>query len=45
MARRPDYLFRQAVADWSRQSAKAPGSDLSDLLKLMRKRPQCSETS
>jgi hypothetical protein len=28
--RRPDYLFRQAVADWARQYAKATGIDLSD---------------
>ncbi|WP_109031328.1 hypothetical protein [Streptomyces rubrogriseus] len=40
VARRPDYLFRQAVADWSRQYAKATGIDLSDLAKLKRKRPQ-----
>ncbi|MFF8989866.1 hypothetical protein ACF09H_07925 [Streptomyces sp. NPDC014983] len=32
--RHPDYLFRQAVADWSRQYAKAAGIDLSDLAKL-----------
>jgi hypothetical protein len=41
--RRPDYLFRQAVADWSRQYAKASGIDLSDLAKLKRKRPQYPE--
>ncbi|MEV5431576.1 hypothetical protein [Streptomyces sp. NPDC052701] len=41
--RRPDYLFRQAVADWSRQYAKATGIDLSDLAKLKRKRPQYPE--
>ncbi|MFB9608698.1 hypothetical protein ACFFTQ_37675, partial [Streptomyces roseofulvus] len=35
--RRPDYLFRQAVADWARQYAKATGIDLSDLAKLKRK--------
>ncbi|MDA4889458.1 hypothetical protein PFZ55_21455 [Streptomyces sp. MS2A] len=40
MARRPDYLFRKAVADWSGQYAKATGIDLSDLAKLKRKRPQ-----
>lgn len=39
----PDYLFRQAVADWSRQYAKATGIDLSDLAKLKRKRPQYPE--
>lgn len=43
MARRPDYLFRQAVADWSRQYAKARGIDLSDLAELKRKRPQYPE--
>jgi|tagenome__1003787_1003787.scaffolds.fasta_scaffold20905652_3 hypothetical protein len=43
VARRPDYLFRQVVADWSRQYAKATGIDLSDLAKLMRKRPQYPE--
>ncbi|NYV75786.1 hypothetical protein [Streptomyces sp. UH6] len=35
-----DHLFRQAVADWSRQYAKATGIDLSDLAELKRKRPQ-----
>lgn len=35
----PDYLFRQSVADWARQYAKATGIDLSDLAKLKRKRP------
>ncbi|MEU0965042.1 hypothetical protein ABZ357_06190 [Streptomyces sp. NPDC005917] len=44
VARRPNYLFRQAVADWSRQYAKATGIDLSDLAKLKRKRPQYPET-
>ncbi|MFF6816281.1 hypothetical protein ACFZAG_41735 [Streptomyces sp. NPDC012403] len=39
----PDYLFRQAVADWSRQYAKTAGIDLSDLAKLQRKRPQYPE--
>ncbi|MFB7277164.1 hypothetical protein ACFCZV_08650 [Streptomyces hydrogenans] len=39
----PDYLFRQAVADWARQYAKATGIDLSDLAKLKRKRPQYPE--
>ncbi|MFI1660457.1 hypothetical protein ACH4ZU_36930 [Streptomyces sp. NPDC020472] len=39
----PGYLFRQAVADWSRQYAKATGIDLSDLAKLKRKRPQYPE--
>ncbi|MFE1947288.1 hypothetical protein [Streptomyces massasporeus] len=43
VARRPDYLFRQAVADWSRQYAKATGIDLSDLVKLKGKRPQYPE--
>lgn len=43
VAGRPDYLFRQAVADWSRQYAKATGIDLSDLAKLKRKRPQYPE--
>ncbi|WP_435279604.1 hypothetical protein [Streptomyces sp. 1222.5] len=42
--RRPDYLFRQAVADWSRQYANATGIDLSDLAKLKGKRPQYPET-
>jgi hypothetical protein len=36
----PDYLFRQAVADWAKQYAKATGIDLSDLAKLKRKRPE-----
>lgn len=36
----PDHLFRQAVADWSRQYAKATGIDLSDLAKPKRKRPR-----
>ncbi|MFF6772817.1 hypothetical protein ACFY8W_04555 [Streptomyces sp. NPDC012637] len=39
----PDYLFRQSVADWARQYAKATGIDLSDLAKLKRKRPQYPE--
>ncbi|MFE9629237.1 hypothetical protein [Streptomyces sp. NPDC006527] len=43
VARRPDYLFRHAVADWSRQYAKATGVDLSDLAKLKRKYPQYPE--
>ncbi|MFI0937444.1 hypothetical protein [Streptomyces sp. NPDC021020] len=43
VARRPDYLFRQAVADWSRQYAKATGVDLSDLARLKRKSPQYPE--
>jgi hypothetical protein len=43
VARRPDYLFRQTVADWARQYAKATGVDLSDLAKLKRKRPQYPE--
>ncbi|MEU3290474.1 hypothetical protein [Streptomyces longwoodensis] len=43
VARRPDYLFRQAVADWSRQYAKATGIDLSDLTTLTRKRTQYPE--
>lgn len=43
VARRPDYLFRHAVADWSGQYAKATGIDLSDLAKLKRKRPQYPE--
>ncbi|MER5739991.1 hypothetical protein ABT117_30565 [Streptomyces sp. NPDC002262] len=38
-----DYLFRQSVADWARQYAKATGIDLSDLAKLKRKRPQYPE--
>lgn len=36
----PDYLFRQAVADWAKQYSKATGVDLSDLAKLKRKRPE-----
>jgi hypothetical protein len=40
MARRPDYLFRHAVADWSRQYAKATAIDLSDLAELKRKYPR-----
>ncbi|MFD4375160.1 hypothetical protein ACFXKE_16200 [Streptomyces sp. NPDC059202] len=43
--RHHDYLFRQAVADWARQYAKATGIDLSDLAKLKRKRPQYPEIS
>ncbi|MFE7332164.1 hypothetical protein ACFU8W_46350 [Streptomyces sp. NPDC057565] len=43
VARRPDYLFRQAVADWSRQYTKATGIDLSDLAKLKGKLPQYPE--
>jgi hypothetical protein len=39
----PDYLFRQAVADWAKQYSKATGIDLSDLTKLKRKRPQYPE--
>lgn len=31
VVRRPDHLFRQAVAVWSMQYAKATGIDLSDL--------------
>jgi hypothetical protein len=41
--RRPDYLFRQAVAEWSRQYAKVTGMDLGDLAKLKGKRPQYPE--
>ncbi|MGW1169135.1 hypothetical protein [Streptomyces sp. NPDC002550] len=36
----PDYLFRQAVADWAKQYSKATGIDLSDLARLKRKRPE-----
>ncbi|MFJ6523629.1 hypothetical protein ACIQJ4_35905, partial [Streptomyces filamentosus] len=39
----PDHLFRQAVADWSRQYAKATGVDLSDLARLKRKHPRYPE--
>ncbi|MEV6295025.1 hypothetical protein AB0M41_32410 [Streptomyces sp. NPDC051896] len=39
----PDYLFRQAVADWAKQYSKATGIDLSDLAKLKRKRPEYPE--
>ncbi|MFI2415794.1 hypothetical protein [Streptomyces sp. NPDC018947] len=45
VAPHPGYLFRQAVADWSRQYAKATGIDLSDMAKLKRKRPQYPEIS
>ncbi|WP_215448743.1 hypothetical protein [Streptomyces sp. ATCC 21386] len=34
VAHRPDCLFRQAVADWSRRYGKATDIDLSDLAKL-----------
>jgi hypothetical protein len=40
VVRRPDHLFRQAVADWSMQYAKATGIDLSDRDNLTGKRPQ-----
>ncbi|ROP55938.1 hypothetical protein [Streptomyces sp. PanSC9] len=43
VAPHPGYLFRHAVADWSRQYAKATGIDLSDLAALKRKRPQYPE--
>jgi hypothetical protein len=43
VARRLDYLFRHAVADWSRQYAKVTATDLSDLAKLKRRRPQYPE--
>ncbi|GAA3787097.1 hypothetical protein GCM10022206_28690 [Streptomyces chiangmaiensis] len=39
----PDYLFRQAVADWAKQYSKATGIDLSDLAELKRKRPRYPE--
>ncbi|MER6279683.1 hypothetical protein ABT202_25900 [Streptomyces sp900105245] len=44
VAPHPGYLFRHAVADWSRQYAKATGIDLSDLATLKRKRPQHPDT-
>ncbi|MDT7847899.1 hypothetical protein [Streptomyces justiciae] len=40
---RPDYLFRQAVADWAKQYSRNTGIDLSDLALLKRKRPQYPE--
>jgi hypothetical protein len=40
VAHRPDYRFRQAVADWAKQYSKATGIDLNDMAKLKRKRPQ-----
>lgn len=43
VARWPDDLFRQAVADWARQYSKATGIDLSDLARLKRKRPEYPE--
>lgn len=39
----PDYLFRQAVADWAKQFSKATGIDLGDLAKLKRERPYYPE--
>lgn len=43
VARWPDDLFRQAVADWAKQYSKATGIDLSDLARLKRKRPEYPE--
>lgn len=39
----PDYLFRQAVADWAKQYSQATGVDLTDLAKLKWKRPRYPE--